>query len=251
MTSTVIVLTGPTASGKTNLAIALAKQFNGELISADSRQVYKFLDIGAAKDKGFPHHMIDVVDPRYEIMTVADYQRQVYRIIDDILGRGKLPIIVGGSGLYIDSILRGYHFPPGKTKRGQFMGRATAPLYKFVILGIKIGRAKLYQKIDARVDARLRSGMIKEVQGLRKMGVTDERLDSFGLEYRFVLKYLKGDLTFDDMVPRLKSAIHSFVRHQYNWFGRWPVVWLDKPVQPGARRLVTRWLGNLDPGQDS
>lgn len=245
----VIVITGPTASGKTDLAIALAKKFNGELISADSRQVYKFLDIGTAKDKSFPHHMIDVVDPRSEKMTVADYQKRVYQILNDIHQRGKLPIIVGGSGLYIDAVLKGYEFPTGKTRRGQFVGRLKPPPYRFLILGIKIQRTQLYRKIDARVVKRLGQGMIEEVKKLRQLGVSDHKLDGFGLEYRYILKYLEGHLTRPAMVKRLKNAIHTFARHQYNWFKRWPVVWVE-PLGLGNQwklssrdeKFVAQWL---------
>lgn len=222
----VLVITGPTASGKTDLAIKFAKKFNGELISADSRQVYQFLDIGTAKDKSFAHHMIDVVDPRTQQMTVADYQRRVYKLINHIHQRRKLPMIVGGSGLYIDAVLKGYEFPAGKIHRGQFMGCATAPPYQFLILGIEIDRRRLYERVDQRVDERIKKGLIEEVIKLRNIGVSDKRLDSFGLEYRYILKFLKGELTEKQAIVKLKPAIHAFARHQYNWFKRWPVVWV-------------------------
>lgn len=223
----VLVVTGPTASGKTNLAIKLAKKLDGELISADSRQVYKFLDIGTGKDKSFPHHMINVVDPRKEIMDVARFQKMSYSMIDQILNRGKLPIIVGGSGMYIDAILKGYEFPKGKTEKGQFKGRLSPPPYNFLILGIDIKRKKLYQNIDKRVDDRIKQGMIEEVKKLRAMGLSDKRLDSFGLEYRYILRYLKNNMSKNEMINKLKGAIHTFARHQYNWFKRWPIEWVD------------------------
>lgn len=240
--NSVLIITGPTASGKTDLAISLAKKFGGELISADSRQVYKFLDIGTAKDKSFPHHMIDMVDPRTQVMSAADYQRQVYKIINGLHNQNILPIIVGGSGLYINAVIKGYEFPKGKTKRGEFNERFNPPPYKFLIIGIEWPREKLYELIDQRVDDRIKQGMVEEVQNLRKIGLTDQRIDSFGLEYRYVLKYVLGLLSKDQMTSGLKSAIHSFVRHQYNWFKRWPVIWLNPSELKRVQDLVADFI---------
>ena len=116
MPPNVLVIVGPTASGKTKLSVELAKQFNGEIVSSDSMQIYRQMDIGTAKPSheemdGVPHHMIDVVDPT-EDFSVARYVALAVPIIDDILSRGKLPIIAGGTGLYIDSLLSGRTFAP-------------------------------------------------------------------------------------------------------------------------------------------
>lgn len=110
----IVVITGPTASGKTWLAVELAKQCNGEVVSADSMQIYRRMDIGTAKPtpgemQGIPHHMIDVADPE-EDFSVARYVDMASRCVDDILSRGKLPILAGGTGLYIDSLLSGRTF---------------------------------------------------------------------------------------------------------------------------------------------
>jgi len=111
----VIVVLGPTASGKTALALALAEYFPIEIISADSRLVYKDMDIGTAKptkeeQKLVPHHLLDVVDPE-ERFTVADYQKATFRIIDDVIKRKKIPVLVGGTMLYIDSVINNYQLP--------------------------------------------------------------------------------------------------------------------------------------------
>ena len=126
----VVVVCGPTASGKTALAVALAKAHNGEVVSADSMQIYRRMDIGTAKPtleemEGIPHHMIDVVDPE-EDFSVARYVDMAARCVDEILARGKLPIIAGGTGLYIDSLLSGRTFSafsPESPMRGELEGR--------------------------------------------------------------------------------------------------------------------------------
>lgn len=112
----VISIVGPTASGKTKLSVALAKQYGGEVVSTDSMQIYRGMDIGTAKPtpeemEGVPHHMIDVVDP-WEDFSVAHYVEMAAPIVDDILARGKLPILVGGTGLNVDSLLSGRTFAP-------------------------------------------------------------------------------------------------------------------------------------------
>ena len=110
----IFVITGPTASGKTRLAVELAKARNGEVVSADSMQIYRRMDIGTAKPTpeemgGIPHHMIDVADPE-EDFSVSRYVSMAAACVEDILSRGKLPILAGGTGLYIDSLLSGRTF---------------------------------------------------------------------------------------------------------------------------------------------
>lgn len=120
--SPLVVITGPTASGKTSLAMEVAKLFNGEIICADSRTIYKGMDIGTAKptkkeQAAIPHHIIDVVEPN-QSFTVADFKELALKAIDDITKRGKLPIMVGGTGLYIDSVIFDYQFgPAGDAKK--------------------------------------------------------------------------------------------------------------------------------------
>ena len=116
-----VVVCGPTASGKTRLAARIARAVGGEVLSADSRQVYRGMDIGTGKDlceygeagsAGFvPYHLIDIADPR-DIYTLYDYQRDFYRAFGGVSGRGRLPVVAGGSGLYIEAVLKGYRIPP-------------------------------------------------------------------------------------------------------------------------------------------
>ena len=122
MKPNILVICGPTASGKTALAVELALRFNGEVVSADSMQVYRRMNIGTAKPtpeemRGVPHHMIDVADPE-ENYSVARYVAQAVPIVDGILARGKLPIIAGGTGLYIDSLVAGRQFAPFEADSG-------------------------------------------------------------------------------------------------------------------------------------
>lgn len=116
MSPKILVIVGPTASGKTRMAVELAQRHNGEVISADSMQIYRTMDIGTAKPTkeemgGIPHHMIDVADPE-EDFSVARYVEMAAQCVDDVLARGKLPIVAGGTGLYIDSLLSGRTFAP-------------------------------------------------------------------------------------------------------------------------------------------
>lgn len=110
-----IVITGPTATGKTNIATSLALKLNGEIISADSRQVYKGMDLGTGKDideytidgVDIPHHLIDIKEPGYEY-NVFEFQNDFLKAYEDIVSRGKQPILCGGTGMYIESVLKGY-----------------------------------------------------------------------------------------------------------------------------------------------
>lgn len=141
----IVVIVGPTASGKTKLGIELAKKYNGEIVSADSRQIYKKMDIASARPhgewrwrgwervymvEGVPHYMMDIVDPGKE-MTLADYQAQANKHIQSILHRGKLPIIVGGTGLYVWALVDNLQIPkiaPNKKLRKSFEDKSPAAL---------------------------------------------------------------------------------------------------------------------------
>ena len=116
MKNSIICIAGPTASGKTALAVALAGELNGEVVSCDSMQVYRRMDIGTAKPtmeerQGIPHHMLDVAEPE-EDFSVSRYCAQAAPIVEDIVARGKTAIIAGGTGLYMDALIRGNDFAP-------------------------------------------------------------------------------------------------------------------------------------------
>jgi tRNA dimethylallyltransferase len=154
----IIVVLGPTATGKSDLAVDIALAHNGEVISADSRQVYTGLDIGSGKItkkemRGVPHHMLDVLSPK-KIFSVADWQKQTQKIITDILSRGKLPIICGGTGYYVQSIVENIVLPEvplNQTLRNKLESKSTDELIN-ILSGLDTGRA---ESIDSKNRVRL------------------------------------------------------------------------------------------------
>ncbi|MDO8668954.1 MAG: tRNA (N6-isopentenyl adenosine(37)-C2)-methylthiotransferase MiaB [Candidatus Buchananbacteria bacterium] len=286
-----IVILGPTATGKTKLAVKLAYKYQGEIVSADSRQVYKGMDIGTGKDlrdytvktkaQKIKYHLIDVISPRSDF-NVSKYQKLAYGAIEDILKRNKVPFLVGGTGLYIDAVAKGYEFSPkhqntktqkeirkklnklslkelltklkkvdletyktidkknrrrvqraleifyetGRLKSVQ-IGQQNPP-YDVLLIGLRFPLAKIYQKIDQRLKSRLAEGMISEVKRLRQGGVSWKKLDDFGLEYRYVSRYLRGQINHNEMVEQLKKAIHHLAKRQLTWFKRnKDIIWIN------------------------
>lgn len=294
------VILGPTASGKSSLGITLAQHFSGEIISADSRQVYRGMDIGTAKVTPqeralIPHHLLDVVEPD-EVCTVSQYQHAAITAINEILARGKQPFLVGGSPHYIQTIVDNFDIPavpPQPELRARLeaqtleemltqlehldpQGYATIdrrnprrviralevclvtgkpfsaqrgkarPLYHCLLVGIQWSREILYQRIDERVDERMHQGMVEEVRTLLGQGVSHERLDALGLEYRFISRWLRGEFTSEaEMVQKLKYAIHDFTRRQLTWFRRDKrIIWLEggNDLEERAIALVQDFL---------
>ena len=301
-----IVILGATATGKTKMAVKLAAKYNGEIISADSRQVYKGMDIGTGKDlkeycletfpralqgnsrmasRGskctakVPYHLIDVIDPKTPF-NAGKYQKLAYRAIKQAYSAQKMPFLVGGTGLYIDAVTKGFTFAPtdaqkqkiirekleklslpkllqklkitdpktyktidkknrrrvqraleiyletGKTKTE--LDKKSKPDFEILILGINFPLEMIYQKIDSRLEARIEEGMVKEIKKLRNRGVSWKRLDEFGLEYRYVSRYLRGQLSYEEMLEELKNAIHHFAKRQLTWFKRnKEIIWIN------------------------
>ncbi len=291
-----IVILGPTSSGKTDMAIELAKQFSGEIVSADSRQVYTGMDIGSGKatkeqQKDVPHYLLDVADPK-ERFTLTDFKQRADEAIADIILRGKIPFLVGGTGLYIQAVVDNYAIPSGeedfeyraelenksldelvdllqstdlesyrsvdlKNKRrvvralevNHMTGESFVEnkkvgesLYDVLLIGIDVPREELYKRIDQRVDDRINEGMIEEVQNLLNTGVDEKRLYDFGQEYRFCLQYILGEWeSKEEMVQRLKYAIHGFARRQLTWFRKDKrVVWVKTKEE--SEKLITDFL---------
>jgi tRNA dimethylallyltransferase len=287
-----LVILGPTASGKTRLGAELARALSGEIISADSRQVFRGMDIGTGKDLHeygeIPYHLIDVAPPGSEF-NLFEFQRLFLAAFSDISGRGRLPVLVGGSGMYLDSVLRGYwlkeiaenpelrreleplsmeelaerlrsahpklHNSTDLTERARLtraieiaQGSAPGPEgepgpeISAVTFGIRWERALLKERITLRLRERLEAGMIEEVQQLHASGIPYEKLEFYGLEYRFLARHLKGELSRNDMFQKLNSAIHDFAKKQENWFRRMeshgtPIHWLDGAGDPLGEAL--------------
>ncbi len=266
-----LTILGPTASGKTRLAVALANELDGELISADSRQVFRGMDIGTGKDLHeygeVPHHLIDIAEAGEEF-SLFRFQRLFLQAFEDISSRGRLPVLCGGTGMYLDAVLRGYRMVEVPENKGLRCLAATysdgelaeklrvlrpdlhnstdltdrqrtiraieielyqkahpekaEPLPEIVplIIGIRWERSRLRERITERLRQRLEGGMIGEVQQLHDSGVPWERLDYYGLEYRYVGAHLRGELSRNDMFQKLNSAIHDFAKRQETWFRR-------------------------------
>ena len=278
-----VVILGPTASGKSTLGIALALRFNGEIVSADSRQVYRSLDIGTAKvtpaeQALVPHHLLDVADPR-DTYTVSQFQHDAIAAINGIVARGRQPFLVGGSPHYIQAVVDNLaipQVPPQPELRAELENRPlpdllalleeldpqsavtidrsnprrilralevclvtgrpfsaqrsmSHPLYHCLLLGIYWPRDVLYNRIDIRIDERVEQGLVQEIQNLLNQGLTHERLEAMGLEYRFVSRWLRGEFASKvEMIQRLKYASHDFVRRQLTWFRKdQRIVWIE------------------------
>jgi len=217
-THKLVVVLGPTASGKTRFAVRLAKALNGEIISADSRQIYRGMTIGTGKDlsdyEDVPYHLIDIL-PAGAQYNVHQFQEDFFEAFEDIRSRGRLPILCGGTGLYINSVVSSYDFQTSKPLSEA--GIVPSDLNPFII-GTLVSREERNAKIDARLDARLREGMVEEIQGLLDFGVPAQTLISYGLEYKFVTQYILGELSFDKMRELLSIAIHQFAKRQMTWF---------------------------------
>ncbi|KAB0665348.1 tRNA (adenosine(37)-N6)-dimethylallyltransferase MiaA [Oryzomonas japonica] len=291
-----LTILGPTASGKTRLAVALAGEMNGEIISADSRQVFRGMDIGSGKDLheygAIPCHLVDILDAGEEFSVFA-FQRLFIEAFESITARGRLPLLCGGTGMYLDAALRGYRLvevPEDPALRTELGARSDAelaamlrelrpeqhnstdladrqrtiraieiarheqnrptetepfPPVRPLVIGIRWERAELRRRITERLRQRLDNGMIEEVQGLHNQGIAWERLSYYGLEYRFVGAFLRGELTRNDLFQKLNSAIHDFAKRQETWFRRMEkngvvIHWVDGAGDPlaEARRIV-------------
>lgn len=310
MTNKVLVITGPTASGKTSIGFELGRQFNSPIISADSRAVYKGLDIGAAKPTidsnnvkqykdeigfvteidGLKHYQIDIAKLS-ENYTVKNWIDEALKIIHCYHQKNIIPVIVGGTGLYIEALIKGYRFPEiaddelkiiknlpledkinklksidPKTfetidlknpvrldralaftlKTGQSFSesqKAIPPDWDIKIILINHPREILYQRIDDGLERRFSMGLMQEVKNLAIDGYS-EKLKNLGLEYRFVIQYLEGEFSEEQMKEKLKFAIHAFSRRQLTWWRkRENVNWIDSPQK--ALREAEKFVDNF------
>ena len=290
----ILVIVGPTASGKTSLSVTLAERFNGEIISADSRQVYKGLDLGTGKItnaemRDVPHHLLDVADPN-DTYTVTDFVRDGRTVIEDILSRNKLPIIVGGTFFYIDALLGRISTPevppnqvlrekletvPTETlikslerldpDRAETIDRdnrrrliraleivealGTTPttkaeeLYTPLTLGISISKEDLQKNIHDRLVARMNVGMVEEVKNLHEQGLSYERMEDLGLEYRYIAQYLQNTVTYEELLTLLETKIRQYAKRQMTWLKRdKSIIWIDPQEIENIEKTITKFL---------
>lgn len=300
----VLVVLGPTGSGKTKLALALARHYKGEIVSADSRQVYRGMDIGTGKDLAdyghgrskVPYHLIDVADPD-KGFDLARFQKSALTALAKIIKKGRLPILVGGSGLYLQAVVDNYNLAgnaSNEKKRSawerltvaelfsqieninpafaakinnsdrhnkrrlarylEIVEQGSLPLgrnksaYNFIIFGLSPEREILRKKNSQRLEDRLEAGLVVEVKKLHRDGLSWQKLESFGLEYKFVSRYLQKKIDYESMVANLETAINQFAKRQLAWFKRWQrqgqkIIWFKDPDK--ALVKITRQHSDL------
>jgi tRNA dimethylallyltransferase len=212
----VIAIVGPTASGKTALAVDLAQKYNGEIISADSRAIYKYMDIGTAKptleeQAAVPHHGLDLVEPN-ERFTVYDFQAYALEKITDIESRCKQPFVVGGTGLYIDSLVYDYQFNKNHNDRSDTSGR-------YVVVGITTDRETLRERIWQRADQMFKADIVKETTMLADAyGWSGEAMKSN--IYPIIQEMIDGKLTLEEAKQKIFFDDWHLARRQMTWFRR-------------------------------
>ena len=221
----VIVILGATSAGKSSLAIKLAEILQTEIISADSMAVYKNFDIGTAKPtadelKKIPHHLINILDAE-EKFSVMEFVRRAKKIISEINSRGKIPIIAGGTGLYIQALVEGYKFSEDKTKsRESFFAETGKLLYNALVLGLTMNRADLYKRIDERTEKMFSEGLVEEVQKLLASGINSNAQAMQGIGYKEVVEYLQGKISLDETISKVSQATRNFAKRQLTWYRR-------------------------------
>ncbi len=286
MTTKLLTITGPTACGKTALAAELAFRLGGEIISADSRQVFRGMDIGTGKDLAdycvcgtrIPYHLIDIRNAGEEY-SVYQFLNGFIEAFQSIVNRGRQPILCGGTGLYVEAVVKGYQLadapidPDFRRRMESFSDQQLTdrlaslirlhnhtdtetrdrllraleiqeyrlahpddyphlPSMSHLVVGVLYPRDQVVQRIGQRLRQRLDEGMTEEVQQLLDSGVPEERLLRYGLEYRHVTRYLRGQCTYDEMYRDLFTDIRRFAKRQMTWFRRMerqgiPIHWID------------------------
>lgn len=304
-TSPVIAVVGPTASGKSSVADLVAEALGSEVVSADAMQVYRGMDIGTAKtpvsERRVPLLLVDVADPS-EPYSAALYQRDSRREIDRLRAEGRVPVLCGGTGLYVRAALDEMEFPRGEVDgvarqryqdlagklgpeglhallaerdpesaalihphnvrrvvralemldEGVSYARQSAGFskprehYPSLQFALTMDRARLYARIDARVDSMMRAGLLDEVRGLMDAGAADALTSRQAIGYKELIDALEGRCTIGEAVDLIKLRSRRYAKRQLSWFRRDPrITWLDMDVldADGAARLIVDELG--------
>ena len=267
-----ITILGHTAAGKTGIAASVAFKVGGEVISADSRQVYRDMSVGTGKDlddyivndRMVPVHLVDIRDAGEEY-NVFEFQKDFHLAFGGIRSRGMIPVLCGGSGMYLEAVLRGYDMikvPVNKDLRESLEGKSLEELGRILssyrdlhnntdtdtvkrairaieiadfmkkevsavdnfpppaslTFGIRYERDERRSRITRRLMQRLEEGMIEEAEALLARGISHDKLEYYGLEYKYLSLYLKGELSYEEMIERLNTAIHQFAKRQMTYF---------------------------------
>lgn len=227
----VIVIAGQTATGKSDLAVQLALQHNGEIISADSRQVYRGLDIGSNKIthadmSDIAHWGIDITAPGTRF-SVSDFQTYSRNAMHDILGKGKTPIIVGGTGLYIDATVFSDFDFSGTRGSIDYANASYAIPAQYTWIGLCSKRAHLVERIQQRAELHA-PALCDEISRLLRGGVSRDWIHGLGLEYRYGIELIESLISKDDFIQTLTTKTWQYARRQATWFKRNPrIQWFD------------------------
>ena len=265
----IIVIVGPTAVGKTKLSIELAKKYNGEVINADSTQIYKELNIATAKVtkeemENIKHHLLDIKELE-EPYTVYDFKKDAQKLIEKIKNDGKTPIIVGGTGLYITSLLYDYQFEEEKSVKvdpdynlllkldpetkihknnknrierylsyykstGKKLNEkelSKEMKYDAVVIGLTTDRSILYDRINKRVDNMIDNGLLKEAKYIYDLNIRSKAVMT-PIGYKELFKYFDNEITLEEAIEKIKQNSRHYAKRQYTWFNnKMNVKWFD------------------------
>lgn len=288
----ILIILGPTASGKTHLATQIAARIDGEILSVDSRQVYRGMNIGTGKDleeytvndKAVPYHLIDILDAG-EKYNINAFQQDFQSAFIKTINNGNVPVACGGTGFYFYALLKGHAYteiPVDEKLRNELEQMSVEALlslfesfetsyrdladtstrkrliraieishylkqnpekeislktdfaatYSTLIFGLDPPVEVRRERISQRLSFRLKNGLIEEVQTLLTSGISAEDLIYYGLEYKYVTKYLLGEFSYDEMHKRLETEIHRFAKRQMTFFRKMEkdgitINWLD------------------------
>ncbi len=299
-----IVILGPTAVGKTEIAIILAERMKGEIVSADSRQFYRGMDIGTAKPSPeqrarVVHHLIDIADPD-QTLSLGVFQKIVYQTVQNIHARGKLPFLVGGTGQYIAAITSAWQVPRVEPdpdlrrtleswskeigadgihtrlrsldpdaaaqidprnlrrtiralevilrsgRRFSEQRKPGQPAYRLLKVGLTMPRPQLYARIDARIEAMVKAGLLEEVRSLLEKGYPPDLPAFSAIGYQEMIACLRGEITLSEAVTTMKRRTRQFVRRQANWFKTrdTDITWfqVETKVEDDIEAFIRTWL---------